>query len=57
MQIQNTKQENTNNMTTYFENLTVNFDTDVGIKQPDKTDKSKFIHQKNSNSDQETRFT
>ena len=42
MQIQNTKQENTNNMTTYFENLTVNFDTDVGIKQPDKTDKSRF---------------
>ena len=42
MQSQNTKQENTNNMTTYFENLTVNFNTYVGIKQPDKTDKSRF---------------
>ena len=42
MQSQNTKQENTNNMTTYFENLTVNFNSYVGIKQPDKTDKGKF---------------
>ena len=42
MQIQNTKQENTNNMTTYFENLTVNFNTYVGIKQSDKRDKSRF---------------
>ena len=42
MQSQNTKQENTNNMTTYFENLTVNFNSYVGIKQPDKTDKGRF---------------
>ena len=39
---QNIKQENGNNMTTYFENLTVNFNSYVGIKQPDKTDKSRF---------------
>ena len=42
MQSQNTKQENTNNMTTYFENLTINFNSYVGIKQPDKTDKGRF---------------
>ena len=42
MQSQNTKQENINNMTTYFENLTVNFNSYVGIKQPDKTDKGRF---------------
>ena len=60
MKIQNTKQENTSNMTTYFENLTVNFNSYAGIKQADKTDKDrfyKFIHQKNSNSSQETTFT
>ena len=39
---QNTNQENTNNMTTYFENLTINFNSYVGIKQPDKTDKGGF---------------
>ena len=44
MQSQNTKQENTNNMTTYFENLTVNFNSYVGIKQPDKTDKGRFYN-------------
>ena len=42
MQSQNTKQENTNKMTTYFENLTINFNSYVGIKQPDKTDKGGF---------------
>ena len=29
-------------MTTYFQNLTVNFNSYVGIKQPDKTDKDRF---------------
>ena len=42
MKSQNTKQENTSNMKTYFENLTVNFNSYVGIKQPDKTDKGRF---------------
>ena len=42
MQSQDTKQENTNKLTTYFENLTVNFNSYVGTKQPDKTDKGKF---------------
>ena len=42
MQSQNTKQEITDNMTTYFENLTVNFNSYVGMKQPDKTDKDRF---------------
>ena len=42
MQSQNAKQENTNNMTIYFENLTVNFNSYVGIKQSDKTDKAEF---------------
>ena len=43
MQSQNTKQaKSSKNMTTYFQNLTVNFNSNVGIKQPDKTDKSRF---------------
>ena len=42
MQSQEAKQENTNNMTTYFENLTVNFNSYVGLKQSDKTDKGEF---------------
>ena len=29
-------------MTTYFENLTINFNSYVGIKNPDMTDKTKF---------------
>ena len=59
MQSQNTKQENTNNMTTCFESLTVNFNSYVGIKQTKQTkgDFIKYIHQQNSNSDQETTFT
>ena len=48
-------------MTTYFQNLTVNFNSYVGIEQSDMTDKNidfiKFIHQKNSNSEQEKTFT
>ena len=43
MQSQNTKQEKSaNNMTTYFQNLTVNFNSYVGIKQPDMTNKDRF---------------
>ena len=43
MQSQNTKQETSaNNMTTYFQNLTVNFNSYVGIKQPDMTNKDRF---------------
>ena len=43
MQSQNTKQaKSSKNMTTYFQSLTVNFNSNVGIKQPDKTDKSRF---------------
>ena len=62
MQSQNTKQEKSaSNMTTYFQNLTVNFNSYVGIEQSDMTDKDidfiKFIHQKNSNSEQEKTFT
>ena len=29
-------------MTTYFENLTINFNSYVGIKKPEMTDKTKF---------------
>ena len=42
MQSQNTNQESTKYMTAYFQNLTVNFNSYVGIKQPDKTDKGRF---------------
>ena len=43
MQSQNTKQEKSaNTMTTYFQNLTVNFNSYVGIKQPDMTNKDRF---------------
>ena len=62
MQSQNTKQEKSaSNMTIYFQNLTVNFNSYVGIEQSDMTDKDidfiKFIHQNNSNSEQEKTFT
>ena len=43
MQNQNTKQENKQNMTTYFENLTVNFNSYIGIKKPDMSDKTRFF--------------
>ena len=39
MQNQNMEQEN---IKTYFENLTVTFNSYVGIKKPDMTDKSRF---------------
>ena len=43
MQSQNTKQEKSaSNMTTYFQNLTVNFNSYVGIEQSDMTDKDRF---------------
>ena len=43
MQSQNTKQEkNANNMAVYFQHLTVNFNSYVGIKQPDMTNKNRF---------------
>ena len=43
MQSQNTKQEKSaSDMTTYFQNLTVNFNSYVGIKQPGKTGKDRF---------------
>ena len=47
-------------MTTYFQNLTVNFNSYVGIKQPDMTNKDRFYKvysPENLNSDQETTFT
>ena len=47
-------------MTTYFRNLTVNFNSYMGIKQPDMTTKNilyKIVHQRNLNSDQEKTFT
>ena len=40
MQNQNMEQEN---IKTYFENLTVTFNSYVGIKKPDMTDKSRFF--------------
>ena len=43
MQSQYTKQEKSaSDMKTYFQNLTVNFSSYMGIKQPDKTDKDRF---------------
>ena len=43
MQSQITKQEKSaNNMTAYFNCLTVIFNSYVGIKQPDMTNKNKF---------------
>ena len=43
MQSQNTKQEKSaNNMTVYFQHFTVNFNSYVGIKQPDMTNKNRF---------------
>ena len=43
MQSQNTKQEKSvNNMTVYFQNVTVNFNSYVGIKQPDMTNENRF---------------
>ena len=42
MQNQNTKQENKQNMATYFKNLSVNFNSYIGIKKPDMSDKTRF---------------
>ena len=42
MQNQTQCKKKTQNVTTYFENLTVNFNSYVGIKNPDMTDKTKF---------------
>ena len=42
MQNQNTKQENKQKMATYFKNLTVNFNSNIGIKKPDMSDKTRF---------------
>ena len=43
MQIQVTKQEKiANNMLVYYRHLTVNFNSYIGIKQPNMTDKDKF---------------
>ena len=42
MQSQNTKQDTSANMTTYFQHLTVNFNSYVGIKQLDMTNKDRF---------------
>ena len=43
MQSQATKQEKiANNMSVYYRHLTVNFNSYVGIKQPNMTDKDKF---------------
>ena len=42
MQNHKTKQENTQNMETYFENLSINFNSYMGIKKTDMTDKTKF---------------
>ena len=42
MQNQNTKQENKQNMATYFKNLTVNFNSYIGIKKRDMSDKTRF---------------
>ena len=42
MQNHKTKQENTQNMETYFENLSINFNSYMGIKKTDMADKTKF---------------
>ena len=42
MQNHKTKQENTQHMETYFENLSINFNSYMGIKKTDMTDKTKF---------------
>ena len=43
MQSQVTKQEKiANNMSVYYRHLTVNFNSYIGIKQPNMTDKDKF---------------
>ena len=43
MQIQATKQEKiANNISVYFRHLNVNFNSYIGIKQPNMTDKDKF---------------
>ena len=58
MQTQIKKQEKSaDNMATYFNHSTVNFNSYIGIKLQIKTNFIKFIHQKNSNLDQEKTFT
>ena len=42
VQIKHSARKKTQNMTNYFENLTINFNSYVGIKNPDMTDKTKF---------------
>ena len=43
MQSQATKQEKSaNNMSTYYRYLTANFNSYIGIKQPNLTDKDRF---------------
>ena len=42
VQIKHSARKKTQNMTNYFENLTINFNSYVGIKNPDMTDKAKF---------------
>ena len=42
VQIKHSARKKTQNMINYFENLTINFNSYVGIKNPDMTDKTKF---------------
>ena len=42
VQIKHSARKKTQNMINYFENLTINFNSNVGIKNPDMTDKTKF---------------
>ena len=42
VQIKHSARKKTQNMINYFENLTINFNSYVGIKKPDMTDKTKF---------------
>ena len=42
VQIKHSARKKTQNMTNYFENLTINFNSYVEIKNPDMTDKTKF---------------
>ena len=42
VQIKHSARKKTQNMINYFENLAINFNSYVGIKNPDMTDKTKF---------------
>ena len=42
VQIKHSARKKTQNMTNYFEHLTINFNSYVGIKNPDMRDKTKF---------------